>query len=164
MAQRRTEDVGELERELQAIAQRLEVGKRQTGRSNSEMKPRRLCNGPPKQVHVTIKPLTRNHSSVNSAQSNPMKVSDSTNTRPSIRDRIQAVLNAPTAPPALAPVVVPQQGYSFSSVPRHVPHLSQGNPSVKPTVRSKALTPVKLQIAFPTGCDWSRILQASGNL
>lgn len=159
--------MGELERELQAIARRLEVGKRQTGRSNSEIKPGRLGNGPPKQVHVAIKPLTRNPSSAYSVQRDSMNASDPTDTRPSIRDRIQAVLNAPTAPHTLASVVVPQQGYSFASVPRHIPHLSQGNPPpfpVKPTTRSKALTPVKLHIAFPSGCDWSRIRQAAGNL
>lgn len=156
--------MGELERELQAIAQRLEVRKRHAGRSNSEIKVGRHGNCPPKQVSVALKPLTRNPSSSNS-HADYVNVSD---TRPSIKDRIRAVLNAPTTPTASAAVHIPQKTfspYSFAQAPHHTPHLSHGNPlPSKPALRAKGLTPVQLQIAFVSGCDWSRLRPAAGNL
>lgn len=167
MAKRETESMGELERELQAIARRLQVGKRPTGRSNSEIKAGRQGNGPPKQVSVALKPLTRNPSSTHRHYT---KVSDTPEVRPSIKDRIRAVLNAPITPIVAATAVdIPQKGtpsYTFAQVPHHTPHLSQGNPPLpqKPANRPKALTPFKLQIAFTSGCDWSRLRPAAGNL
>lgn len=148
-----TESVGSLERELQTIARQMQMRKRTAGRSASEVKQRQVTNRRPKEVAVALQlPPTGSDGNKSSRVTQP--------THFSLRERIQAALKAPEpTPDSRLPRKRGVSAYSFTSLSVNSHFTTQGGS--KPGIQLKPLTPVKLHIAFDSGCDWTRLKPAN---